>query len=120
MMAATITTPAASTARVVALRRKDGKIAQGCDIYIGRALTMGGWKLPASPFANPFTIKECKTAEIAVKKYEDYIRGRQDLLKLLPTLKGKVLGCWCKKPSTPNAVCHGDVLIKLLKEQKIE
>jgi hypothetical protein len=30
-------------------------------------------------------------------------------MALLPTLKGKTLGCWCK----PEA-CHGDVLVEFI------
>lgn len=33
------------------------------------------------------------------------------LMKSLPELKGKTLGCWCKPYP-----CHGDVLVELLNE----
>ena len=51
--------------------------------------------MAGSPFANPFKIGEDGTRDEVLKKYEAYIRARPDLLELLPTLKGKVLGCWC-------------------------
>jgi hypothetical protein len=44
-----------------------------------------------------------------IAKYRAYILGRPDLLALLPTLKGKVLGCWCHPQE-----CHGDVLVELI------
>ena len=102
--------------KVVAIRRSKDKIIQDCDVYIGRKCYMGGWKLEESPFHNPFTIKQCGSAQKAIRKYEIYLRKRKDLLELLPKLEGKVLGCWCKKIKTPNAPCHGDVIVKLINE----
>lgn len=97
---------------VVRIRRKNGRVAQGCDVYIGRAMHMGGWHLPQSDWANPFTVKECGSNEEACRRYEEWIRNeRQDLMDRLHELEGKTLGCWCKP-----AACHGDVLLKLLDE----
>tara|TARA_B100001996_G_C18600215_1_gene569539 strand:- start:405 stop:701 length:297 start_codon:yes stop_codon:yes gene_type:complete len=72
---------------------------------------MGGWKLPQSIWANPFTVKQCGSVEKACEKYEEWIRTQPKLMKRLPELKGKVLGCWCKP-----GPCHGDVLVRLLDE----
>ena len=47
--------------------------------------------------------------------YEVHVRRRPDLLAALPELAGKRLGCYCK----PEA-CHGDVLVKLLRELFLE
>ena len=91
-------------------RNKDG-IVQNCDVYIGRANFMGGWQLDHSFWANPFKVKEHKSVEEVVEKYEEYIRGKPDMLARIPELKGKVLGCWCKP-----GPCHGDVLVTLLGE----
>lgn len=102
--------------RVVAIQRKNGQIIVDCDVYIGRQCYRGGWNLPKSPLANPFTVKKCGSVEKAIEKYEEYIRGRKDLLALLPQLKGKVLGCWCKKNNLTSAPCHGDILVKLIRE----
>jgi hypothetical protein len=78
------------------------------DIYIGRP----------SQFGNPYshlsgTLAEFKvdTREEAIEKYREYILGRPDLLALLPTLKRKRLGCFCRPQR-----CHGDVLIELIDE----
>lgn len=82
------------------------------DIYIGRG--------KGSPWGNPYTHKDeaitlakykVATREEAVEKYREYILGRQDLLDRLHELKGKTLGCWCKPK-----ICHGDVLVDLIKE----
>lgn len=77
------------------------------DVYIGRP----------SKWGNPFVIDTNKGTGRAgvIAKYKDYVRRQPDLMAALPELKGKVLGCWC----APKA-CHGDALIQLLKEQKIE
>jgi hypothetical protein len=87
------------------------------DVYIGRGHD--------SIFGNPFTHKENTAAKIvvgsreeAVQAFRDWLAGtayqeveperRQAILDAIPTLKGKVLGCWC----APLA-CHGDVLAEL-------
>jgi len=68
-------------------------------------------------WGNPYThIKDRKTKAIfvvstraeSIRRYEEWLRAQPDLMAALPTLKGKVLGCWC----APEA-CHGDVLARL-------
>ena len=71
------------------------------DVYIGRP---GKW-------GNPFSIGKDGTREDVIKKYEEWIRNNSKLLNDLHELKGKILSCWC----VPKA-CHGDILIKLIKE----
>lgn len=91
--------------RVVRLRRRGGVVIQNCDVYIGRAITQGGWNLPTSKWANPFTVKQYSRIE-AIQKYRTHLLSRPDLLRAIgPELRGRVLGCWC----APDA-CHGDVL----------
>lgn len=97
--------------KIVRIRRSGGAIVQGCDVYIGRRLNQGGWSLPQSPWANPFVIGADGTREEVLEKYKAYVAGKPELMALLPTLKGKTLGCWCKP-----AACHGDVLIELLEK----
>jgi len=76
------------------------------DIYIGRPSIWG----------NPFSHKQGTIAKFkvasrkeAIDRYREWILTQPLLLKKLPELEGKVLGCWCK----PSA-CHGDVLIELI------
>ena len=78
------------------------------DVYIGRP----------SKWGNPFTHKNgtlaknvLPTREEAVEAYRNWItKGEgQYLLKYLPELKDKTLGCWCHPQS-----CHGDVLAELV------
>ncbi len=98
---------------VVKICRKDGIIYQGCTLYIGRACKRGGWNLDRSIWYNPFTIKQCESAEEACRKYEEYVRNTPNLWNHLWMLEGHTLGCWCKP-----GPCHGDVLIRLLEEWK--
>jgi hypothetical protein len=92
--------------RVVRLRRRGGVEVQSCDVYIGRALTQGGWHLKTSKWHNPFTVKDCKSRAAAIAKFEAYFLRQPQLLRVVRSeLHGKVLGCWC----APTA-CHGDVL----------
>lgn len=74
------------------------------DVYIGRGSVWG----------NPYSHREGTLAEHivgsrseAIQKYEEYLLSNEDLMRRLPELKGKVLGCWCKPKS-----CHGDILLK--------
>lgn len=101
--------------KVVRLRRKDGKVVQDCDVYIGRRLTMGGWRLDASIWANPFTIgRDGNRAEV-IRKYRAHVLSRGDLMERLHDLYGHRLGCWC----SPDP-CHGDVLVELAeKDHKV-
>jgi hypothetical protein len=78
------------------------------DIYIGRPSIWG----------NPYThIKDkttkaqfiVKSREEAIQKYREWIVTQPELMQQIESLRGKVLGCWCKPKS-----CHGDVLIELL------
>ena len=95
--------------KVVRLRKNlDGDIIQGCDLYIGGRVMRGGWILPRSEWSNTLETK-------CPQKFEEYMRNsRPDLMERIIELDGKTLGCWCSP-----APCHGDVLVKLLKEYKI-
>ena len=73
------------------------------DVYIGRG----------SKWGNPFYIGKDGTREEVIDKYEKYIRNKPELLNALHELENKVLGCYCK----PKA-CHGDILVKLIKERR--
>lgn len=86
------------------------------DIYIGRKSAM----FPQSKWANPYTIGKDGTREEVIAKYEDYVRKNPILMQSLEELRGKVLGCWCKNPKYPDTPCHGDVLVRLLKETEHE
>lgn len=98
-------------ATVVRLKRRKNEIVQNCDVYIGRACYMGGWKLPQSKWHNPFPIKGNR--EECLQKYKEYVLSNADLMRDLPELSGKVLGCWCKPER-----CHGDILVELLHKKK--
>jgi hypothetical protein len=64
-----------------------------------------------SKWGNPFQVGRDGNREQVIRMYEVHVRRRPDLIAALPELVGKRLGCYCK----PEA-CHGDVLIRLLKE----
>jgi hypothetical protein len=97
---------------VVHLRRSKGKIVQDCDVYIGRACNMGGWRLAQSKWHNPYSVKQYGR-DGALNRYKTYIESNENnLLNDLHELAGKKLGCWCK-PSR----CHGDILRELFKKE---
>ena len=75
------------------------------DVYIGRP----------SKWGNPFSHKDRTLAEFrvgsrdeAVDAYAEWIQTQPDLIKSIPELFGKVLGCWCHPQR-----CHGDVLSEM-------
>lgn len=68
-----------------------------------------------SKWGNPFQIGRDGNRERVIQLYEVHIRRRPDLLAALPELVGKRLGCHCKP-----FPCHGDVLLKLLRELFLE
>lgn len=131
---------------VVRLKRKNGKIVQDCDIYIGRRIYMGGWRLDQSKWANPYIIRKYETAlrredttiynnlpakdrkrirddfdvqerKRVLTEYEKYIRNSA-LLVDLDELSGSRLGCWCVTDDTENKkeICHGQILVRLWDE----
>lgn len=78
------------------------KRKQKYDVYIGRG----------SPFGNPFIIgRDGNRAEV-IRKYRDYFYKRiedSEFRDRVLSLKGKVLGCFCKP-----LPCHGDVIVEFL------
>lgn len=105
----TFVSSSSTTTQVVRIKRKNNSIIQDCDIYIGRKCEQGGWKLPQSKWHNPYTITNSGSREQAIEKFEKYLLSNPQLMKELPELKGKTLGCWCY----PEA-CHGNILVKLV------
>lgn len=70
------------------------------DVYIGRG----------SKWDNPFILGKDGDRQEVIKKYLCYILNKPELMRDLPELDGKVLGCYCSPKS-----CHGDVLVVLTK-----
>jgi len=85
------------------------------NIYIGRKriVFINGTRYPPddSPWANPFKIGINGDRSQVIEKYENYIRNNPLLLNRINELKGKCLGCWCAPEP-----CHGDVLLKIIRE----
>ncbi len=114
---------------IVHLRRRGGVEVEGCDVYIGRAMYQGGWRLPTSKWANPYRLCDFENSRAAVlAAYEKHIRATPELLAALHELEGKRLGCWCvegrcltcgkaRGGACGHLDCHGDVLVKLLHEK---
>jgi hypothetical protein len=85
------------------------KSGEPYDVYIGRG----------SPYGNPYSHIPGKgkfpvdSREDAIKLYEEYVRERPELMKLIKTkLRNKVLCCHCVPLK-----CHGDVLLKIANEE---
>jgi len=74
------------------------------DVYIGRG----------SRWGNPFFIGPDGTREEVCAKYLKYLLDNKELLAALPSLRGKVLGCYCAPK-----LCHGDILIHVMQQRRI-
>jgi hypothetical protein len=74
------------------------------DIYIGRP----------SPWGNPYVIGRDGNRDAVIAKYRGWLLRNPQLLAQLPTLRGKVLACYC----APLA-CHGDVLVELANREEV-
>ena len=72
------------------------------DVFIGRP----------EKWSNPFPIRKDRTREESLRLFEKWIRNKPELLKDIGELRGKILGCWCEESEE----CHGDILIKIIKE----
>ena len=81
--------------------------------YIGRFNPLIGH---SSIWANPFKLtkddKHCRLE--VIMKYTNMIITNEILSNNLHELLGQTLGCWCKPK-----LCHGEVLIKMLKDSII-
>lgn len=101
---------------VVSVRKQKNR--ETC-VYVGRAMPLQG--LEGSPFGNPFRVGEDGDLQTVLFKYLLHVLSRPDLLALIPTLRGKALGCWCCEdlrndffPRDPATyVCHAQILADL-------
>lgn len=77
-----------------------------------------------SLFANPFKLpKDASEADVTecLEKFRQHlisiVESSEDVKSELLLLREKKrLGCWCKTKKTPNARCHGDVVLELLEK----
>ena len=79
------------------------------DVYIGRAGK--GYYGEDAKWGNKFSKG---TREENIANYEKYLLASPELMKALPELLGKRLGCCCK----PSA-CHGDILNKHAEKEAV-
>jgi hypothetical protein len=97
-------------------------VKEGRALYIGRAVPRRGFK--ASKWGNLYRVgdPDCKTPQDAVNLFRTQMHNRLKNFPWcwedLPTLRGKVLGCWCKQKG--DEPCHGDVLAELVNREASE
>lgn len=85
--------------------------AAGRYVYIGRGKD-SIWGNPYTHIAKGTLARFVVPYDEVLLRYEQHVRASEMLMNRLGTLRGKVLGCFCKpKP------CHGDVLVKLVEER---
>ncbi len=76
------------------------------DVYVGR---QGHGK--DGRWGNPYLLGRDGSRETVIGLYRKYLLANPALLRQLPVLKGKVLGCFCAP-----LPCHADVLAELANE----
>ena len=92
---------------VVDIHKKNGR-CKHFDVYIGRRIQYHKEFVRDSKWANRFYDR--------LDLYEKHVRI--NLWDDLEELNGKVLGCWCVNSDKIHPIkCHGQVLMKLFKEQ---
>ena len=73
------------------------------DVYIGRPTIFG----------NPHRISAKMDRPTVIALYRTYLRERmkrdEKFRNAILSLKGKVIGCWCKPLQ-----CHGDVIVEIV------
>ena len=83
--------------KTIVVNKKNKKF----DIYIGRG----------SKWGNPFIMKDYSEKERnrVCDEYISWFWEQFELIKSLPELRGKILGCYCSPKR-----CHGDFLCEVL------
>lgn len=81
-----------------------GRVPAGA-VYVGRAAP----GLPASPFANPYTVR--RYGHDALALYRRHLDAHPELIeRARQELAGRDLACWCRLDQP----CHADELIRRL------
>lgn len=91
-------------------------------VYVGRSNSRFG--RASAKFYNPYIIGgrdydwlrrgQPATREDVINKYAVYLCERPFLLRQLPSIRGKVLECWCRSYGQREPACHADVLLTIL------
>lgn len=92
-----------------------GHVDDNIDTYIGR--NCYGFK--ESIFANNYKLSEYSIKE-SLKNYYESIKNNEIKLHLAKMLKGKKLGCYCRKLGQESPACHGDVLAAIANNTSID
>jgi len=88
------------------------------DIYIGR-LPDDKYNKWAYPKELRESLPKESTRQEIIDAYEGYLLSNEELMKDLPELKDKILGCWCKDQGGVGKSCHGDILKKYVDKLEI-
>lgn len=63
-------------------------------VYVGRACYQGGWRLPAHPLGNPYTVKKYGLYH-SLARYARWVVSDPKLVAVAESLRGSVLACFC-------------------------
>lgn len=78
------------------------------DVYVGRP---SKWGNPFSHLPESAAGFKVSSRQEAIDRYREWVVNQPDLMADLPSLAGKVLGCWCHPRP-----CHAEVLAEMADE----
>ncbi len=88
------------------------KSGEKYDVYCGRANKT--YNLEESIFCNPFPITGYHNREYVINEFKSYflhkVNNEPEFKQKVLELKGKTLGCWCKKLDE-EVPCHCDIIV---------
>ena len=90
-----------------------------CDVNVGRPSKWGNPYVARGDHRSKFDVTE---SDDPLGDYERYVLSTPALRDALPSLSGKVLGCWCVRITDPiptsksDERCHAQVLARLAEE----
>ena len=92
-----------------------GHVDDEVDTYIGR--NCYGFK--ESIFANSYKLSDYSIKE-SLNNYYESIKNNDVKFHLAKMLKGKKLGCYCRRLGQESPACHGDILAAISNKTSIE
>lgn len=89
--------------------------ADRCQVYVGRGSIWGNpFVFPGMAARSQHKVTE---APDPIQAFERHLRATPHLLAALPSVQGKILGCYCKRLAQPMSLpgaerCHAEVIAR--------
>lgn len=80
------------------------------DVYIGRDMTAKNPKYVNQGLGNTVKVRDVGSVDTAVRMFSELLEADPALKLKALAVKGRTIGCWCKRRENYEALCHGDVI----------